>query len=165
MAFSDFQLQFLPLTRSSPPSQRLSHGCCLLFHRATSPGGFYITPLKNQCSTVPFFDYLNDPDFKIMQSCNGLLLCRSCDDKSLCFNYFICNPTTNKFRMVTFPPLEGFVDAVNLAFNPLKSVDYKIISIRRLTSVAPTFHIDIYSSETDSSVKVLSFTTDENIYG
>ncbi|XVF30676.1 hypothetical protein REPUB_Repub16aG0078900 [Reevesia pubescens] len=139
----------------------------LLFHCGTShnpPGGYHIIPLKNQCSRVPFFDYLNDPDVKIMQSCNGLLLCRSCD-KSLCLKYFICNPTTNKFRMVSFPRVEGFVYAVNLAFDPLKSADYKIISIRRLIWVAPRFQIDIYSSKTDSwSVKVLNFTTDENVW-
>lgn len=139
----------------------------LLLHRDTSPagGGFYTIPLNNHCSKIPLFDYLNDPNLKIMQSCNGLLLCRSSDDKSLCFKYFICNPTTKKIRMVNFPPVEGFVYAVNLAFNPLKSVDYNIISIRRLLYVAPRFHIDIYSSKTDSwTVKVLTFTTEENIW-
>ncbi|XWS58599.1 hypothetical protein CRYUN_Cryun08bG0048400 [Craigia yunnanensis] len=139
----------------------------LLFHCGTChnpPGGFYIIPLKNQCSRVPFFDYLNDTNVKILQSCNGLLLCRCCD-KSLSLKYFICNPTTKKLRMVSFPQVEDFVYDVNLAFNPLQSVDYKIISIRRLIWVAPRFHMDIYSSKTDSwSVEVLNFTTDENVW-
>ncbi|XVE62455.1 hypothetical protein DITRI_Ditri06bG0119400 [Diplodiscus trichospermus] len=139
----------------------------ILFHSGTSqnpPGGFYIIPFKNQCTKAPLFDNLNDPDVKIMQSCNGLLLCRFCD-KSLSLKYFICNPTTKKVRMVSFPQVEGFVYAVNLAFNPLKSADYKIISIRRLIWVSPRFQVDIFSSKTDSwIVKVLNFTTDENIW-
>lgn len=101
-----------------------------------------------------------------MQSCNGLLLCRSCD-KFQYLSYFICNPSTNKIRIVSFPQAEvdGFVYAVNLAFDPLKSVHYKIISIRRLVWVAPRFQIDIYSSKTDSwSVKVLNFTKPDDVW-
>ncbi|XP_022718766.1 F-box protein At5g07610-like [Durio zibethinus] len=162
--------QWLSLISSS--QFRLSHSrrhrdnasltaAALLFHCDTShnpSGGFHIIPFKSHCSRLSFFDYLKHPAVKIMQSCNGLLLCRSYD-KYLCLKYFVCNPITKKFRIVSFPQVEGFVYAVNLAFDPLKSVDYKIISIRRLIWVAPRFHIDIYSSETDSwSVKALSFT-------
>ncbi|XP_021282905.1 F-box protein At5g07610-like [Herrania umbratica] len=132
----------------------------------TPPTGFHIVPSKNQCSKVPFFEYLGDSDFRIMQSCNGLLLCRCCD-KFQYLNYFIFNPSTNKIRIVSFPQaeVEGFVYAVNLAFDPLKSVHYKIISIRRLVWVAPRFQIDIYSSKTDSwSVKVLNFTKPDDVW-
>ncbi|OMO49439.1 hypothetical protein COLO4_38551 [Corchorus olitorius] len=139
----------------------------LLYRCGTShlpPGGFHIVPLRNQCSKLPCFDYLSDPDVEIVQSCNGLLLCR-CIDRSYSLKYFVCNPTTKRFKMLSFPQLEGFVYAVNLAFDPLKSVHYKIIAIRRLLWVAPRFQIDIYSSKTDSwSPKVVNFTTDYYVW-
>ncbi|XVF42683.1 hypothetical protein PTKIN_Ptkin01aG0384400 [Pterospermum kingtungense] len=140
----------------------------LLFHGGiphnNPSGGFNTIPLKDQCPKVPFLDYFEHPDVRIVQSCNGLLLCRSCD-KSFILNYFICNPTTKKFRVVSFPEVEGFVYSVNLAFDPLKSADYKIISIRRLVWVSPRFQVDIYSSKTDSwTVKALNFSRDENTW-
>ncbi|XVF06707.1 hypothetical protein REPUB_Repub06bG0073800 [Reevesia pubescens] len=74
----------------------------------------------------------------MLQSCNGLLICGSLVDDSFAgrfsifTRYYICKPTTKKFKMLSFPvtPLKDFQFAVNLAFDPLNSPHYKIICIR-----------------------------------
>ncbi|KAF7819218.1 F-box protein [Senna tora] len=124
---------------------------------------------------VPPFDYLNAPRVSILQSCNGLLLCSSalvgdkeiryscssnpyidhCDsvvfDDNRGFRYFVCNPTTTQFATVSFPN-KKFGDniiSLSLAFDPLRSPYYKIVSIRDITE-GNEFVINVYSSYTGS---------------
>ncbi|KAF7819219.1 F-box protein [Senna tora] len=65
------------------------------------------------------------------------------------FRYFVCNPTTTQFAIVTFPnnQFKNSIVALNLAFDPLRSPHYKIISFRDHTD-AKKFVINVYSSET-----------------
>ncbi|XP_002518070.2 F-box protein At5g07610 [Ricinus communis] len=109
---------------------------------------------------------------RIKQSCSGLLLCSSTtpslptivgdetyifldddyNDNTVATSYFICNPTTNQFKIVNFPVPFCYrynVAAVILAFDPLKSRHYKLLSLR-YSSCKTKFHIHSYSSETDS---------------
>ncbi|KAK8475277.1 hypothetical protein V6N13_078290 [Hibiscus sabdariffa] len=96
--------------------------------RFTPPSEFSIVPLRHY-SKVPFFHYINYSDVKILQSCNGLLLCESYRT-----SYLVCNPTTKAFRNIYCPSnsCNNFLSRirVSLAFDPLRSPDYKIISIR-----------------------------------
>ncbi|EOY10771.1 F-box family protein, putative [Theobroma cacao] len=64
------------------------------------PTKFMLLPLNRDTKQLPLLDFINAPDIKIMQSCNGLLLCTSDYDHR---SYFICNPVIKKFKMVSFP--------------------------------------------------------------
>ncbi|XP_054797143.1 F-box protein At5g07610-like [Prosopis cineraria] len=135
---------------------------------------------------VPYFGYLNVPRVTILQSCNGLLLCSSgflmpleermsvpwasyfpfptsadycasvVTDDDCGFRYFICNPTTKQFTVVTLPNREirDHLVTLNLAFDPSRSPHYKVISISSgisgVTDDGPSLEIRVYSSETDS---------------
>ncbi|XVE62456.1 hypothetical protein DITRI_Ditri06bG0119500 [Diplodiscus trichospermus] len=126
---------------------------------------FDVVPLKHY-SDVPFFDYVNVPNIILRQSCNGLLICESLDDVGGCdvSRFFLCNPTTKKFKMLSFPrnPVKDCEFFINLAFDPLKSPDYKIISIREVAEGSYVFEMDIYSSSTDSwTVSRFTFSVDE----
>ncbi|MBA0632870.1 hypothetical protein Godav_001537, partial [Gossypium davidsonii] len=100
----------------------------------------------------------------MLQSCNGLFLCEPFDyynDRDLFYTtytkkhivctYFICNPTTKKFKRLSFPtnPIIGFESYVSLAFDPRNSTHYKSIVVRQASENSCTFEMDIYASETD----------------
>ncbi|XP_022719941.1 F-box protein At5g07610-like [Durio zibethinus] len=127
---------------------------------------FDVVPLKHY-SEVPFFHYVNPPDINMLQSCNGLFLCETDDDDvDNVSRYFICNPTTKKFKMLSFlrNPHEDCEFYVSLAFDPLKSPHYKIIAIREVSKNSFEFEMDIYLSETDSwTVPGISFEVDGSI--
>ncbi|XP_004305934.1 PREDICTED: F-box protein At5g07610-like [Fragaria vesca subsp. vesca] len=95
-------------------------------------------------------------DIKIIQSCNGLFLCRLLYSPKQGPPYFIFNPTTNQFSTL-IPPATGegvqpCVISIALAFDPSKSPHYKVVCLRTIDgSIDGTiFHIAIYSSETHS---------------
>ncbi|KAK8475275.1 hypothetical protein V6N12_041544 [Hibiscus sabdariffa] len=123
--------------------------------RFTPPSEFSIVPLRHY-SKVPFFHYINYSDVKILQSCNGLLLCESYRT-----SYLVCNPTTKAFRNIYCPSnsCNNFLSRirVSLAFGPLRSPDYKIICIREsyrepLTYRMPVcLELDIFEMARDYS--------------
>ncbi|GKC76638.1 hypothetical protein Tco_1127412, partial [Tanacetum coccineum] len=85
---------------------------------------------------------------KIVQSCNGLLLCTGPGWPACNYVY---NPSTNLFKMLP-PPDYSHVDSpfytsagLRMAFDPTKSLNYKVVHVGRTSS-----HIDIqtYCSET-----------------
>jgi len=126
----------------------------LLNYLASSPQ--LIVPLKNELMpiTMPFWDHLNIPGFCIDQSCNGLLLCSSTciDSTDLGYWFFICNPTTNHFKRISHP-VHKFDEfhhppVLCLAFDPLKSFNYKVVCFYHVVSGG--YQIDVYSSETGS---------------
>ncbi|XP_022747908.1 F-box protein At5g07610-like [Durio zibethinus] len=125
---------------------------------------FDVAPLKHY-SEVPFFHYLNNSGIILRQSCNGLFLCRPFvfyDHGDA--RFFICNPTTKKFKILSVPrsPLKDYLLFVSLAFDPLRSPNYKIICIRGVSDKYYDFEIDIYSSETDSwTATGIGFKADE----
>ncbi|XP_059636872.1 F-box protein At5g07610-like isoform X1 [Cornus florida] len=108
-------------------------------------------------SGAPFrsLNFAIDPSgIKILQSCNGLLLCCSFRKEigKATRNYYIYNPTTKQYS--TLPPHSGAesstVFGVSLAFDPLKSIHYKVICVRSTATSVYYYCIDVYSSETRS---------------
>ncbi|XP_071728990.1 F-box protein At5g07610-like [Rutidosis leptorrhynchoides] len=76
---------------------------------------------------------------KVVQSCNGLLLCRT-----LTKNYYVYNPTTNQFTTIPKHDKDDlFSDprGMTLVFDPLKSPYYKLVC------VCLCGRIHVYSSE------------------
>ena len=70
-------------------------------------------------SPFKFLNFIQDPSgIKILQSCNGLLLCSSFSKIGVARNYYVYNPTTQRFS--TVPPVVGVasvaVFGVNLAY-------------------------------------------------
>ncbi|XP_022747903.1 F-box protein At5g07610-like [Durio zibethinus] len=140
------------------------------------PTKFMFLPFNSATKQLPLFDFMNAPYLKIMQSCTGLLLCISGYGNP---SYFICNPVIKKFKAISFPrhlTLDYQLVGVNLAFDPLKSPYYKIISVWQeallekdeenncLRYMSSNFSIDIYSSKTDSwSVSKIKFTSNRDI--
>ncbi|XP_017984318.1 PREDICTED: F-box protein At5g07610-like [Theobroma cacao] len=137
------------------------------------PTKFVFLPLNRDTKQLPLLDLINAPYITIMQSCNGLLLCTYDYDNQ---SYFICNPVIKKFKTIScpMPPmLEYHLVGVNLAFDPLKSPYYKIISIWQemlldkdeenncLCRMTSNFSMDIYSSEADSwNASKIKFTSE-----
>ncbi|MBA0602622.1 hypothetical protein Gorai_002796 [Gossypium raimondii] len=129
--------------------------------RFSPPSEFSIVPLKHY-SKVPFFHYIPDSHVKILQSCNGLLLCESYRQ-----SYLICNPTTKKFRRIYCPSNSAynFISKcfVSFAFDPLTSPDYRIICIWESYREPCKFNLDLYSSKTGSwDLCIVSFEVDED---
>ncbi|KAL3618058.1 hypothetical protein CASFOL_038379 [Castilleja foliolosa] len=87
---------------------------------------------------------------KILHSCNGLLLCVSNPATGLSLKYYVCNPTTKKY--ITLPKVvldhnRVSIHGMYLAFDPNKSLHYKVICLLR--SSRDWLHLfDVYSSET-----------------
>ncbi|XVF54660.1 hypothetical protein PTKIN_Ptkin05aG0199000 [Pterospermum kingtungense] len=139
------------------------------------PSEFCFFPLTHDCVRLPPFDFVDLPNVQILQSCAGLLLCVSDSFvRDRARRYFICNPTVRRFKMLSFP-IERSSFVVNLAFDPIKSLHYKIVLVRTLKTEAPCqtmldkpqWSIDIYSSETDSwSLSKIKFTPlKDMVYG
>ncbi|GKB81229.1 hypothetical protein Tco_0948124 [Tanacetum coccineum] len=85
---------------------------------------------------------------KILQSCNGLLLCTGLEWPA--FDY-IYNPSTNLFKRLLQPdythddsPFHRSV-RLRMAFDPTKSLNYKVVHVRRISC---DIDIQIYSLET-----------------
>ncbi|XVF49411.1 hypothetical protein PTKIN_Ptkin04bG0009700 [Pterospermum kingtungense] len=96
---------------------------------------------------------------RILQSCNGFLLCRSNNkigeyDR----NYYIYNPTTNQYTTLpkTSIRIPNTILGVVLAFDPSKSVHYKVVFVRSSETSPNLYQLEIYSSET----KLWSFSTE-----
>ncbi|OMO64884.1 hypothetical protein COLO4_31760 [Corchorus olitorius] len=110
---------------------------------------------------APVFDFLYSRDtcvldgFLVLNSCKGLFLCvctfiSHSHRNMIISKYLVCNPTTKKFKELSFPSQPSFGFNATLAFDPLKSPHYKIIHIWKLSALENKFRLDIYSSETDS---------------
>lgn len=121
--------------------------------------------------TLGFIDDLSG-NFMIKQSCNGLMLCKSCygADVFVYRTYFICNPSTRQYRpivSVSHKQMKGHrtLSSISLAYDPLKSPHYKVVCIwlvsicfkayskffvTRPKSRNLDYQIEIYSSETTS---------------
>ncbi|KAJ4706608.1 putative F-box family protein [Melia azedarach] len=93
---------------------------------------------------------------RVLQSCNGLLLCSSLQanstNRNRIHNYFICNPTTKQYTTLPQLPTGNGVfrdyHGVNLAFDPSKSPHYKVIGVRNCACSQGHYQIDVYSTKT-----------------
>ncbi|GJU15744.1 hypothetical protein Tco_1143710 [Tanacetum coccineum] len=85
---------------------------------------------------------------KILQSCNGLLLCGG---SGLPVFYYVYNPSTNQYKKLPYPDCSldnsPYYSSARLriAFDPTKSLHYKLVDARRIFY---DIDIQIYSSET-----------------
>ncbi|XP_023549834.1 F-box protein At5g07610 [Cucurbita pepo subsp. pepo] len=109
---------------------------------------FDFVNLSANPSRAPF-ESLNftDQEYGIVinQSCNGLLLCSSSYGNESKRDYYVHNPTTKHFT--TLPKLQARkIFGLNLAFDPLRSSDYKVICVRNSDSFKNNYEIEIYSS-------------------
>ncbi|KAK6122201.1 hypothetical protein DH2020_044053 [Rehmannia glutinosa] len=144
------------------------------FYRLRNPNPNPAAGLFFECSTVnprykyvPFslnkstniLPFIEEPsNIRILESCNGLLLCYSFDvavDND--GRYFVYNPTVNK--LLKLPKLyegDGILERVlgmSLAFDPSKSPHYKVVCVRGLIPCFRPFkrQFEVYSSETGGS--------------
>ncbi|XP_075485492.1 F-box protein At5g07610-like [Primulina tabacum] len=111
---------------------------------------------------------------RILQSCNGLMLC--CNKITVLNNdpeCFVYNPTTKKYFSILPKPdaTNGIwkrIRGINLAYDPVESFHYKIVSVwsfesRQGTDPDSHFQIIVYSSETHSwPVQSQPFTSSAN---
>ncbi|KAK1362949.1 F-box domain containing protein [Heracleum sosnowskyi] len=131
----------------------------------------YFVPLDDQNASSPFrnITFAHDPvgheEIRILQSCNGLLLCSTAIYKpTKRRNCYVYNPSTNALATLPKHPLSraksGFCH-IGLSFDPSKSVHYKVIAFL-FTSQSPSENVGnfhIYSSETGTwKASVQSFT-------
>ncbi|KAL5539050.1 hypothetical protein UlMin_046055 [Ulmus minor] len=102
-------------------------------------------------SNPPFrsLSFINSlSNIRIHHSCNGLLLCSANINRER-EDYYVYNPTTNKYT--TLPPLplrSWFVWGRSLAFEPRKSPHYKVILVLSGETIDDHYQIEIYSSKT-----------------
>ncbi|XP_076906692.1 F-box protein At5g07610-like [Bidens hawaiensis] len=136
---------YFTLRRSRNPSDPSSG----LFLRRQNVPEYNFVPLDTQIKVPsPFALSLNSSKVKIMQSCNGLLLCHTRPSYEL----IVYNPSINSFKTIPQSPYSkpryGF-GGYRLAFDPSKSSDYKIVCAGVVFSDDNLdIQIHIYSSKT-----------------
>ncbi|XWS47700.1 hypothetical protein CRYUN_Cryun13aG0006600 [Craigia yunnanensis] len=115
---------------------------------------YYFLSLDGKPVRNPFITSLTFVDesagIRILQSCNGLLLCRSNSRiGEYNRNYYIYNPTTNKYTTIPKPGnrIPNTIFGVILAFDPSKSLHYKVVFVRS-SKTSHLYQLEIYSSET-----------------
>ncbi|KAI7744943.1 LOW QUALITY PROTEIN: hypothetical protein M8C21_016842 [Ambrosia artemisiifolia] len=99
--------------------------------------------------------YFDHSGIRIMQSCNGLLLC--CADRgptgySKSPRYYVLNPTTKQLALIPSVPgglkVAKTILFMGLAFHQTECVHYKVICIRSLEPARNLLQIQVYSSDT-----------------
>ncbi|KAF5798478.1 putative F-box domain-containing protein [Helianthus annuus] len=174
----------LPVTSILQFKSVSKHWRLLLRHRhftqrydtlSKSPGFFttdnIYVPYDVANPTTPLFrslDFYPDPHgIRIVQSCNGLLLCRTYRGSIDARKYYVFNPTTKQFAIV--PRLPGGYEVrktirfMGLAFHRTDCVHYKLVCICSLESDddVELFQIQIYSSDTGEwKICPVTFRTD-----
>ncbi|KAG9140770.1 hypothetical protein Leryth_006946 [Lithospermum erythrorhizon] len=111
----------------------------------------YVNFSKQSPHSPPFrnLEFLdNSSSLRILQSCNGLLLCFSNQLDGIWNRkkYFVCNPTTKDFIRLPKSFHENDVSTrirgLSLVFDPSRSPEYKVISVWSDIK----YQIEIYSS-------------------
>ncbi|KAI3744049.1 hypothetical protein L1987_57121 [Smallanthus sonchifolius] len=147
------------------------HFTLLYDNLSKSPGLFvrniYIPfDVENQ-STPPFrtLDFYSDLcGIRIVQSCNGLLLCCSDRGNERSRKYYIVNPTTKQFAIIPSVPggqnVRKTIRFMGLAFHQTDCVHYKVVCIHGVEPRGDLFQIQIYSSDTGKwNISSESFST------
>ncbi|XP_076941738.1 F-box protein At5g07610-like [Bidens hawaiensis] len=161
-------LQRLPVTSILRFKSVSKHWLWLLSQRrftlrydnlSKSPGLFvrnmYIPfDVENQ-NPPPFqsLDFCFDPcGIRILQSCNGLLLCCSDRGNQRARKYYVFNPTTKQFALIPSVPggpnVRRTIRFMGLAYHQTNCVHYKVVCIRNAEVNGELFQIQIYSSNT-----------------
>ncbi|KAM1724405.1 hypothetical protein ACFX11_022850 [Malus domestica] len=134
---------------------------------------------KFDANPPPYLSYLGVPRIKILQSCNGLLLCSSAyltddpDFKNTAFDFgiphdfitsvskddcgiriFVCNPITMQFKTINLPSDEvgcAEIEGVNMAFDPTHSPHFKIVCVLRSSNGADeVYSLRVYESQNNA---------------
>ncbi|XP_071738776.1 F-box protein At5g07610-like [Rutidosis leptorrhynchoides] len=135
----------------------------LLFDKLLISSGLYYRELNvsydvTNPTTPPFRSLDFSPDtsgIRIVQSCNGLLLCRCDGDYYSSRNYYVYNPTTKKSALI--PPViggssaESLIRFMGLAYHPTECVHYKLVCILR---AGYTHHGEGFSEDGDRMYKI-----------
>ncbi|XVF26473.1 hypothetical protein REPUB_Repub14bG0019300 [Reevesia pubescens] len=96
-------------------------------------------------ATKPSLSFIkDDKGIRIQHSCNGLLVCCGfrCPEEDR--GYYICKPTTKQYRSLPNPECRT-VFGINIAYEPNKSHQYKIVCIS-----------DSYLSKNHRQIKIFS---------
>ncbi|KAJ9546250.1 hypothetical protein OSB04_025957 [Centaurea solstitialis] len=131
----------------------------LLYDRLLPTPGLFLDNLyipfeldQQKPTTPPFrsLDFYLDPyGIKIVQSCNGLLLCCSRQGHVRARKYYVFNPTTKKFVVVPSVPggtnVRKNIRFMGLAFHQTDCPRFKLLCVHHHQDL---FQIQIYSSET-----------------
>ncbi|XP_076950268.1 F-box protein At5g07610-like [Bidens hawaiensis] len=88
--------------------------------------------------------YFNLSGVKIVQSCNGLLLCSTIHNDAR--EFFVLNPTTKQLEIIPLVP--GGHNVMALAFHHTDCIHYKVVCIRALETDEDLIQIQVYSSDT-----------------
>lgn len=118
--------------------------------------------VKPPFKTLNFSGNISNSGIIVLHSSNGLMLCHSLHEyflnvsKEILYHarYYVYNPTIN--QVATLPKLEGCdwfqrrPRGMTLAFDPLKSPDYKVLCVRGYLWSDHLYCIEIYSSENRS---------------
>ncbi|XP_010249169.1 PREDICTED: F-box protein At5g07610-like [Nelumbo nucifera] len=94
--------------------------------------------------------FINDEKGVLIQhSCNGLLCCSSsrCHENDRV--YYICKPTTKQYTVLP-RPMATTVFGINIAFDPSKTLDYKVVCICDSELSSDHCQITVYDSRTIS---------------
>ncbi|CAH1445675.1 unnamed protein product [Lactuca virosa] len=112
-------------------------------------------PFDDENESIPPFrnlDFYPDPHgIRILQSCNGLLLCRSNEEDERVHKYYVFNPTTKQFAVI--PSILGGMAVrktiifMALAFHQTDCVHYKVVCFY-FPEPDDVIKVQIYSSET-----------------
>ncbi|RZC66212.1 hypothetical protein C5167_009902 [Papaver somniferum] len=91
---------------------------------------------------------------KFEHSCNGLVLYEVYDGSNYHTTYVVYNPSMKHFKTLLSPPLRNarvpYILSVTIAFDPAKSSYYEVVGVCNTDTSERMFHIEIYSSKTDS---------------
>ncbi|KAL7585727.1 hypothetical protein Lser_V15G43673 [Lactuca serriola] len=132
----------------------------LLYKNVSISPGFYVRNMyipfdvENQIA-LPICNLDIHPhpcSIRIVQSCNGLLLCCSKHGIQGERKYSVLNPTTRQIALIPSVlggrKLQKNIRFMGLAFHQTDCVDYKVVCFHRAKPDEDMFRIQIYSSET-----------------
>ncbi|XP_010423187.1 PREDICTED: F-box protein At5g07610-like [Camelina sativa] len=96
--------------------------------------------------SLPLWFTDHSTDMIIIQSTNGLLLCKcACASfNQYNTNYYVYNPTTKQYTLLPHGTT-GYI-TLTLAFDPSESPHYKVFCLRTSSMISSSFHIEVYSS-------------------
>ncbi|XP_073271577.1 F-box protein At5g07610-like [Primulina huaijiensis] len=111
-------------------------------------------------ANLPAFFYFNHMDktfrlfrigfsySKILQSCNGLLLMECRNSPFGWKKYYLCNPTSKNIRNLIFEnKKKELISGLSLAFDPLKSPNYKVVCVKGKEDSLFEYIIEVYDSK------------------
>ncbi|KAL1810500.1 hypothetical protein ACET3Z_027490 [Daucus carota] len=131
------------------------------------PDKVYFVPLDDKNTPSPFntltfaHDIFDPEKIRILQSCNGLLLCSTAFLNPYGYgecNKYVYDPSTNQLATLPKHPhgIGTRIRLIGLTYDPSKSIHYKVIGLVTTSQLEDVRDFYIYSSETrawKSSIK------------